>query len=613
MIGHRERRTSRARPCGSHARIPARAAGTALMGGALAAFVVLGGARAEEEKLFEDVIVRADAPEILDISIEEDSWKLVVGVREEIKFRVPSSKVLEVQYGDASRDFNHGLRRVKQRYYTMAIEKSFEPTLKQLGKFRKVGGHPWPKQYCLYYLGLAHLRRGDKKKGDAARARQYFQRLVKEVPDSRFIFKAYMGVADSYQLEGKYREAAGAFREAHERFKKMAGAPGIPFEQVRAVRKRALMALLRQAEMFDMAGKHDKAVSLFGQVASRARDYPEIEFLAQSGAVKALVSTGSPGLAIGRANELIAKGEREGRTQFLGGAYMALADCYFERFAKAEKEKRGANLRDLVTARYNYLRVVTLYFEDQQVLPKAGYRAGRCHERISKLSRSEGARAVEQAKRRYTLVARDFPESRWAEQAKSRLAALGVKYKTEEEEEAEEKAKDGGKKGAAKKGKRVLPVRFEGTSYGNWSVTGKAFGSGPDKRPSKKSRISGFRGRGAASSFVKGERPQGMLTSPPFKIEKKFINFLIGGGKFARKTCINLLVDGRPVHTATGKNTDTLEWASWDVGALKGKTGRIQIVDRHGGRWGHIIVDEIVASDTKPGGAPLGGGRRRRR
>ncbi len=432
--------------------------------GLLAAFVVLGGARAAEEELFEDVIVRADSPEIPDIRIEEDSWKVVVGVRGEVKFKVPSSKVMEVQYGDASRDFNHGLRRVKQRYYTMAIEKSFEPTLKQLGKFRKIGNHPWPKQYCLYYLGLAHLRRGDKKKGDAAKARQYFQRLVKEVPDSRFIFKAYMGVADSYQLEGKYQDAAGAFRAAHERFKKMGGAPGIPFEQVRAVRKRAMLALLREAQMFDRAKAHDKAVSLFGQVANRARDYPEIQFLAESGAVKALVSTGSYPLAIDNANKLIAKGEREGLTQFLGGAYMGLADCYFEKFTKAEKEKRGASSQDLVIARYNYLRVVALYFEDEQVLPKAGYRAGRCHERLSKLSRSEGARAVEQAKRQYTLVAREFPDSRWAGQAKGRLAALGVEYKTEKEEEAEEEeeAKDGGKKGAGKKGKRVLPVGLGG-------------------------------------------------------------------------------------------------------------------------------------------------------
>jgi len=583
--------------------------------GVLAAFVVLGGARAEEEELFEDVIVRIDAPEIPDIKIEEDSWKLVVGVRGEVKFKVPSSKVMEVQYGDASRDFNHGLRRVKQRYYTIAIEKSFEPTLKQLGKFRKIGNHPWPKQYCLYYLGLAHLRRGVKKKGDAARARQYFQRLVKEVPDSRFIFKAYMGVADSYQLEGKYQDAAGAFRAAHERFKKMGGAPGIPFEQVRAIRKRAMLALLREAEMFDMAGKHDKAVSLFGQVANRARDYPEIQFLSVGGAVKALVSAGSPELAIGRANELIAKGEREGRTQFLGGAYMALADCYFEKFAKAEKEKRTTSLQDLVTARYNYLRVVALYFEDQQVLPKAGYRAGRCHERLSKLSKSEGARAVEQAKRQYTLVGREFPESRWAGQAKSRLAALGVEFKTEEEEEKEEEAaKDGGKKGAGKKGKRVLPVRFEGTGFGNWAVTGKAFGSGPARgKLEKQGGVTGYRGKGLANSFHGGDKAKGTLTSPPFKIEKKFINFLIGGGKHARQTCVNLLVDGRPARTATGKNNHKLELVSWDVGKLKGKTARIQIVDNRGGGWGHVTVDEIVASDSKSGGAGLGGGKRRRR
>ena len=291
---------------------------------------------------------------------------------------------------------------------------------------------------------------------------------------------------------------------------------------------------------------------------------------------------------------------------------MALADCYFEKFAGAEKEKRTTSLQDLVTARYNYLRVVALYFEDQQVLPKAGYRAARCHERLSKLSRREGVRAVEQAKRQYTLVAREFPESQWAKQAKSRLTALGVEYKTEEEEEAEEKKAEEEKKGPAKKGKRVLPVRFEGTSFGNWAVTGKAFGSGPARGKLKKQGdVTGYRGKGLANSFHGSDRSKGTLTSPPFKIEKKFISFLIGGGKHARQTCVNLLVDGRPVRTATGNNKHKLEPVSWDVGKLKGKTARIQIVDSHGGGWGHIMVDEIVASDTKSG-ASKGGTRRRR-
>lgn len=425
----------------------------------LAHLVVCGVVRAEEEEiLFEDVIERRNMPPVTDVRIEEDSWKLVVGAKGEIKFRVPSSKVLEVQYADASREFNQGLRRVKQRYFSKAIEESFEPTLKKLDKFRKVGDHPWAKQYCLYYLGLCHLKRGEAKKGDAAKARGYFERLVKEVPDSRFIFEAYMGVGDSYQLDGKYRDAAKAFKDAQKRFDKLSGTPKIPFEQVRAVRKRALMAYLRQAEMLEMAKLFDKAVTMFERVASRARDYPDIRFMALSGAVRCRVSMGSYDQAILKANQLIEQGEREGRTQFLGGAYMALADCYFEKFRVAEqKDKKGggrkqADPQDLVAARYEYLRVATLYFEDRRVLPKARFRAGRCYERLSTLSRSERETAKELGKRQYRLVAGQFPDSPWAAQAKSRLAALGEPYKPVEdlEDEGVGKPKKAAKKPAMK-------------------------------------------------------------------------------------------------------------------------------------------------------------------
>jgi sucrose-6-phosphate hydrolase SacC (GH32 family) len=95
------------------------------------------------------------------------------------------------------------------------------------------------------------------------------------------------------------------------------------------------------------------------------------------------------------------------------------------------------------------------------------------------------------------------------------------------------------------------------------------------------------------------------LISPQFTIERKYVTFLIGGGGFAGKTCMNLLVDGKAVRTATGPNTmpggrEALEPGSWDVGELAGKTAQIQIVDNATGGWGHINVDQIVLSDRKP-------------
>jgi fructan beta-fructosidase len=92
------------------------------------------------------------------------------------------------------------------------------------------------------------------------------------------------------------------------------------------------------------------------------------------------------------------------------------------------------------------------------------------------------------------------------------------------------------------------------------------------------------------------------LTSPPLAVQRRFLNFLIGGGGYAGETCIDLLLDGRVVRTATGPNvqpggSEQLEWYSWDVGDLAGKEVVVRIVDRRTGGWGHINVDHIVQSN----------------
>jgi len=146
----------------------------------------------------------------------------------------------------------------------------------------------------------------------------------------------------------------------------------------------------------------------------------------------------------------------------------------------------------------------------------------------------------------------------------------------------------------------ILIADFEGRDYGDWKTTGKAFGSGP----AGGQRITGFAGRGLVNSFFTGDKTTGTLTSPPFKIERRYIHFRVGGGRHPGKTCINLIVGGKVVRTATGNSfkdaqkRETLDPHSWDVAALGGKTAKLQIVDNVTGRWGHINVDHIVQSDT---------------
>jgi fructan beta-fructosidase len=149
----------------------------------------------------------------------------------------------------------------------------------------------------------------------------------------------------------------------------------------------------------------------------------------------------------------------------------------------------------------------------------------------------------------------------------------------------------------------ILIADFEGPDYGAWKVDGTAFGTKPAQGTlPNQMPVTGFLGKGLANSYHGGDDATGTLTSPAFTIQRKHINFLIGGGKYPGQTCINLLIDNKVVRTATGPNdkpggSEHLDWHSWDVKELQGKTAIIQIIDQRKGGWGHINIDHIVQTD----------------
>lgn len=153
----------------------------------------------------------------------------------------------------------------------------------------------------------------------------------------------------------------------------------------------------------------------------------------------------------------------------------------------------------------------------------------------------------------------------------------------------------------------ILVADFEGDTYGDWEVTGEAFGTGPARGTlPNQMEVSGFEGRGLVNSYTGGDRTQGTLTSPEFNIERPYIAFLVGGGQHPGETCVNLVVGGRVVRSATGPNdraggTERLDGYTWDVRDLRGRRARVQIVDASSSGWGHINVDEIVQTSRPVG------------
>ena len=110
--------------------------------------------------------------------------------------------------------------------------------------------------------------------------------------------------------------------------------------------------------------------------------------------------------------------------------------------------------------------------------------------------------------------------------------------------------------------------------------------------------VSGYQGDKLVNDWAGNDDALGTLTSPEFKIDRRFISFLIGGGNKPGKACINLLIDGKVARTATGKDNEELKWHNWDVRESAGKTAHIEIIDAATGGWGHINVDQIEFRDV---------------
>ncbi len=146
----------------------------------------------------------------------------------------------------------------------------------------------------------------------------------------------------------------------------------------------------------------------------------------------------------------------------------------------------------------------------------------------------------------------------------------------------------------------IIIEDFESGTFKNWEVQGEAFGNVPTKgKYDNQKDVTGYNGVYLANSYNKGDASTGSLTSSEFVIERSYINFLLGGG--AKKgNYIELIVDGVSVQKSYPLTSgETLISRSWDVAEYKGKTAKIRIVDNQQGGWGHILVDDIIQSDSR--------------
>jgi len=145
---------------------------------------------------------------------------------------------------------------------------------------------------------------------------------------------------------------------------------------------------------------------------------------------------------------------------------------------------------------------------------------------------------------------------------------------------------------------------FERETYGNWVATGSAFGVGPVRiaeMPRYQGEINGRGTRVVNSHHTRGgenvrdaDAHVGTLTSPRFRIERDYIQCLLGGGPHKGVTCLELLVDGQRVLSLPGKANNRMEPRTLDVRPYRGKEAQLRLVDEGRSGWGNISLDDVV-------------------
>jgi putative membrane-bound dehydrogenase-like protein len=157
---------------------------------------------------------------------------------------------------------------------------------------------------------------------------------------------------------------------------------------------------------------------------------------------------------------------------------------------------------------------------------------------------------------------------------------------------------------------KPLNLDFETGTLKDWTAEGDAFRGQPVEGdtvfPRRGDMRSQHQGRYWIGTYERqGDKPQGTLTSVPFKVTHPWATFLVGGGPYP-ETCVELVrKDTDEVFfRASGIEEENLRPVRVDLRPLQGKEMFIRLVDRHSGHWGHINFDNFRFHATEPNVPP---------
>lgn len=153
---------------------------------------------------------------------------------------------------------------------------------------------------------------------------------------------------------------------------------------------------------------------------------------------------------------------------------------------------------------------------------------------------------------------------------------------------------------------RPLNLDFEKGTLEDWVAEGEAFVGQPVRGDTVSRRRGDMRSDHTGSYWIggfeeRGDRPEGTLTSRPFRVTHPFASFLVGGGPW-KSTRVEILDarTGKVLFSVSGAERENLRPVVLDMRPHAGKTIRIRLVDEHDGHWGHVNFDDFRFHARRP-------------
>jgi tetratricopeptide (TPR) repeat protein len=251
----------------------------------------------------------------------------------------------------------------------------------------------WEKQYGLFQA--AECYRAQRMFDKALKA---YERVLKEVPKTRFFGDCFQKKAQIYLAQGDKTKAKSAYQELRSEVESKGLSPR--WDML------AEFHLVQLGEAGDLEG----SLKLYQDLQRRAKDYPDVANEARLRIGYVLKDQGKIADARTFFKDII-DDRQASSTAVVAGAYRGLGNTYVN--------QQSATAADFEKALFHFLRVVYHYGDQlggSDAVAESLYWSGRCLEMREKDQKEN----QELAKSLYRRCIKEFPSSDWAKRSNER-------------------------------------------------------------------------------------------------------------------------------------------------------------------------------------------------